>query len=150
MEKDYNKNKKKILTQIFKVFSVYFLYFSLFDSIRKCGNIYFVFFVLYLNILNMSQTYFDICFHQYSWNWGWAWQPFKMCQFYVKTVHMQDKMLQNLFSLGLLGNFQRICLTGLIPHIHWFIGSIVILIFSFLKARKITTSLPFLNKEIIC
>ena len=41
MKKNKNENKKKILTYFLKIFSVYFLYFSIFDSMQKCGNNYF-------------------------------------------------------------------------------------------------------------
>ena len=62
--------EKKILTQIFMGFAVYFLYFSLFDSIQKCVNIYLGIQYIYFKseYTKMSQTYekFDVCFDQYS------------------------------------------------------------------------------------
>jgi hypothetical protein len=54
-----NENKEKILAYSFKIFAVYFLYFSKFDTMKECGNIYFVMDYIFLlhEYAKMSQTY---------------------------------------------------------------------------------------------
>jgi hypothetical protein len=59
MKKNKDLDKKKSFTYSFYILAVYFLYFSIFDSMKKCGNIYFAMEYIFLvhEYIKMSNTY---------------------------------------------------------------------------------------------
>ena len=70
MKKNKNEKKKKFWTYFVKIFAVYLLYFSIFDSMKKYGNIYLAmdYFFLVHEYIKMSLTYENvgICFGPYN------------------------------------------------------------------------------------